>query len=312
MTSCCLLIATVISAVPAEGLPAAPVTAIAFAPEGNSVLVGTPHEVAELSWPQLKLLRKLPADIGHIHDLEFAPGGNELAIAGGRPAQFGRCVSVSWPAGKRQRTIDAGADVAYRAAWYPAGDKLALASADGSVYIVPSAGGAAVQLQEHSAAVLAALVMADEERPLLLSAGRDQTIRVWNAQGPDRSLRTLDNHTSAVVDLALRPTRQGEPPMFASAGADRTVRFWQPKTGRLVRFSRLPSPPLALCWTGSGEQVAVACQDGKLRIVEMQTAKILAEHDAVEGWAYNVALAPDGKTVLIGGEGGQIAKVPLP
>ena len=312
MTSCCLLIAAIISAAPAEGLPAAPVTAIAFAPEGNSVVVATTHEVAELSWPQLKLLRKLPVELAHFHDAAFAPGGQILAIAGGKPAESGGLVLLSWPKIEPRREFEIGSDVIHRAVWYPEGNKLALACADHTVPIVSRTGRQAVRLDEHSAPVLAALFVPDILRPLLVTAGRDQTIRVWNADRPAKSLRTLDNHTAGVVDLALRPAVSGEPPMIASAGADRTIRFWQPKLGRLVRFCRLPSTPLALCWTASGEQVAAACQDGKLRIVEMPTAKILAEHDAVKGWAYSLALAPDGKTLLVGGEGGHIAKVQLP
>jgi WD40 repeat protein len=311
MTTVCLLIAAVISAAPAEGLPAAPVTAIAFAPEGNSVVVATTHEVAELSWPQLKLLRKLSVELAHFHDAAFAPGGQILAIAGGKPAESGGLVLLSWPDIEPRREFEVGDDVIHRAVWYPEGNKMALACADHTVPIVSRTGRQAVRLDEHSAPVLAALFVPDILRPLLVTAGRDQTIRIWNADRPAKSVRSLDNHTAAVVDLALRPLRDDEPPMIASAGADRTIRFWQPAIGRLVRFSRLPSPPLAICWTADGQRIAAACQDGNLRIVELQSAVILSEHAAVEGWAYSVALASDGKSLLVGGEAGQLAVVTI-
>lgn len=308
--SICLLVA--LAAAAADGLASAPVTALAFAPDGASVVVATTHEVAELSWPDLKLKRKLPADLAHVHDLAFDPAGKQLAVAGGKPGEAGRVVLLTWPEATAQKTIDLGSDVIYRAAWYGGGGKLALACGDKTVRLVPRDGGSAVTLEEHSAAVLAALAATGEPRPLLLTAGRDQTIRVWNLARPEKSLRSFDNHTGSVHDLALRPTSDSASPMVASAGADRTVRFWQPAIGRMVRFARLPSPPLAICWTADGQQVAAACQDGRVRMVELQTARIAAEHQAMDGWAYSLALAPDGKSLLVGGEGGQLQVVPLP
>ncbi|HZN34693.1 MAG TPA: WD40 repeat domain-containing protein, partial [Pirellulaceae bacterium] len=306
MTGACLLVALAVVATPADGLPAAPVTALAFAPDGTSVLAATPHEVAELSWPELKLRRKIVADLNHVHDLAFAPRGKALAIAGGKPGESGRVALVSWPEGMPREPIDAGSDVIYRAAWFPDGSKLALACADKCVYVAAPGGHAELTFQEHSAPVLSAIVIPLANRLLLLSGGRDQTIRVWNADQSDKSLRSFDNHTAAVYDLALRPAADDLPPIVASAGADRTVRFWQPTIGRMLRFSRLASPPLAVCWTADGQQVCAACQDGRVRIVELQTARVVAEHDAIDGWAHSIILAPDGKSILVGGEGGQL------
>jgi WD40 repeat protein len=312
MTLAGLLVAVTLAAVPADGLPDAPVTALAFAPDGQSVVVATPHEAVELSWPELKLRRKLAADLAHIHDLAFAPGGKQLAIAGGKAGEAGRVVLLSWPDAAATKQLNAGGDLIYRVAWHPREFMLSLACADKAVHVVALAGERRLTLEDHSAAVLAAVFIPAKDRPLLATAGRDQTIRIWDVIDPPKSVRSFDNHTGAVHDLALRPAIDDSPPILASAGADRTVRFWQPTIGRMLRFSRLASPPLAICWTKDGKRVAAACQDGRVRIVELQTARSAVELPALEGWAYSIAPSPDGKSLLVGGENGQLETVLLP
>ena len=311
MNLACWLATVLVAQMPQAGLPTAPVTALAFASDGKSVVAATPHEVAELSWPELSLRRKLAADVAHIHDVAFAPCGGRLAIAGGKPAEAGRVVLLSWPAGAAEQSIDAGGDVIYRAAWHPAGNAIFLASADKRVYGLSLPAGKRIMLEEHSAAVTAAAIVPDEDQVLLVTAGRDQTIRLWDITKPEKSQRSFDNHTGAVHDLALKPASD-LPPVIASAGADRTVRFWQPTVGRMLRFSRLASPPLAICWTANGERVAAACQDGHVRIIELKTARPIADLPAVDGWAYSIALAPDGQSLLVGGENGQLKRLSLP
>jgi WD40 repeat protein len=312
MTAVCLLVAAAWTQAPADGLPAAPVTAIAFAPGGKTVVVATPHEASELSWPELKVRRKLLADLERIHDLAFSPDGRRLALAGGKPGEAGGVVLLAWPVGKVSQQMEAAGDVVYRAAWLSGGNTLSLACADKAVHLVPLVGERRINLEEHSAAVLSTLAIPAQERELLATAGRDQTIRIWDLATPAKSLRSFDNHTGAVHDLALQPASGDSPPILASAGADRTVRFWMPTVGRMLRFSRLASPPLAICWTKDGQRVAAACQDGKLRIVELATVRSAVELPAVDGWAYSIALAPDGQSVLVGGENGQLKAVTLP
>jgi len=144
----------------------------------------------------------------------------------------------------------------------------------------------------------------------VLSAGVDQTIRVIDPAGR-QTIRSLENHTAPVRDLALRRGVRDGPPMVASAGADRTVRFWQPTIGRLVRFARLPVAPTAICWTASGSHVLAACEDGRLRAVDPDTIAVTELPGQLEGWAHAVAMTPDGKAAILGGERGQLRRVPL-
>jgi WD40 repeat protein len=284
-----------------------PIVAVAFSPDGTQVLAASQAGLQVCSWPGLKPLERIGAKAEQVHDLAFSPRGDLLAIGGGSPAERGLVEIWDWPGRKHLRTLPAGDDVVYRAAWNADGRVLSLACADKLVRIQPVDGSPPRTCQVHSAAVLCtAWLPADN---LVLTGGVDQSIRVLNP-ATGEVVRTLDNHTAAVRDLAIRPGEHEGPRVVASAGADRTVRFWQPTIGRLVRFARLPVAPTGICWTPEGSHVLAACEDGRLRAVDPATVAV-TEIFSTRGWAYAIAASPDGKHALLGGERGELRKVPL-
>ena len=293
-----VLAAGIVGAEPGNVKP--PIVALAVSPDGREVLAGSQAGVQVLSLPDLKPQRRLATKLGHVHDLAFSPDGNLLAVAGGAPAEVGGVEIWEWPAGKLKATLAAGDDVAYDVAWNVGGTLLAVAGADRKLRILAVDGAAAKTYEVHSAAVLAvAWLPADD---LVLSAGVDQTIRVVDAAA-GKVRRSLDNHTAAVRDLAVRPGKHDGPLLVASAGADCTVRLWQPTIGRLVRFVRLPSAPTAIGWTLSGSHVLAACEDGCLRAVDAESVAVTELAPPLNGPAH--ALAPTGRgRAILGGAGG--------
>ena len=271
------------------------------------MLAASQAGVQVLPLPQLEAKASLPTKLPHVHDLAFAPDGKSLALAGGSPAEQGRVEVWQWPEARLKATLAVGNDVAYRAAFSPDGSQLVVACGDKKVRVVPLAGGQPQVYECHSAAVLATAWLADN---LILSASVDQSIRVLESAG-GAVQRTLDNHTAAVRDLAVRPGRHDGPVLVASCGADRTVRFWQPTIGRMVRFVRLPSAANALAWTPGGSHVLAACEDGRLRAIEPDTVRVIEFARRLDGVAYAVAALPDGSGAILAGAGGQLRIVPL-
>ena len=288
-----------------------PIVALAVTPDGSQVLAGSQAGVQILSLPELKAVGAIATKLEQVHELAFSPKGDALAIAGGSPGERGAVELWHWPAGTLHWSHPAGNDVAYDVAWRPAGTRLAIAGADKSVtlgFTQEDVRPSATRLLSHSAAVLAVLWLPESD--VVLSAGVDQTIRLIDpARG--ETVRSFENHTGAVRDLALRPGVQEGPPLVASAGADRTVRFWQPTIGRLVRFARLPVSPTAICWTVTGSHVLAACEDGRLRAVDPSTVEVVDLPDKLDGWAYSVITTPDGKSAVLAGERGRLRVVSL-
>jgi WD40 repeat protein len=302
------LVLHLLSLVLLAATPAPPIVALVVSPDGGSVITASQAGVQVLSLPDLQLKRTLPTQIEQPHDLEFSPAGNMLAIAGGSPAERGAVELWSWPEGKLLRTLPAGNDVANSLDFSADGSQLAIAGADKAVYLQPTSGGPARILRPHSAAVLAvAWLTADD---LVLSAGVDQTIRVIKPTSGE-TLRSFENHTAPVRALAVQPGKHDGPALVASASADRTVRFWQPIIGRLVRFARLPAAATAICWTPSGSHALAACEDGKLRAINPATVEVTDLPEHLDGWAYAIAVLPDGVSAVLGGERGQLRKVSL-
>jgi WD40 repeat protein len=287
--------------------------ALAVAPNAKHVLTGSQAGIQILSLPDLMGSGSLPTKLEHVHDLAFSPRGDLLAASGGSPGERGAVELWEWPAGTLKTTLAAGDDVAYDSTWNAEGTQIAAAGADKAVRVFSIAlesdgtRSAPATLRPHSAAVLAVEWLHADD--LVLSAGVDQAIRVLKASG--ETLRSLDNHTAPVRDLAVRSGKQEGPTVVASAGADRTVRFWQPAIGRLVRFARLPVAPTAICWTQSGTHVLAACEDGHLRAIDYETLSIVELPEHLNGWAHSVAILPGGKSALLAGERGQLRIVRL-
>jgi len=286
-----------------------PITALAFTPDGKSVLVGSQAGVQVRTWPDLKPLRLLGTEVANVHDLAFSPDGKTLAIAGGSPAEKGTVELLRWPEGTLLYRARPHKDVIYAVAWSADSATIVTASADQTVRKVDARTGKQTGLFEgHSRGVLTAVFLPGDKQ--FVTAGGDESLRVWDAES-GKVERILPNHTKSVTGLAVRPGGDtSAPPTLASISDDRTVRLWQPTVGRMVRFARVPSEPRAVAWTTDGASILVACKDGGLRVIDPESVEVRRTIPAIEGVAYALAVAPDG-SVVIGGRDGRLKRVEL-
>jgi WD40 repeat protein/tRNA A-37 threonylcarbamoyl transferase component Bud32 len=138
---------------------------------------------------------------------------------------------------------------------------------------------------------------------LLASAGRDSTVKLWDAT-TGAELRSCDGHCSEVHGLAFSPDGLN----LASAGYDQTVRVWQVATGKELhppfRFSRRV---LGLAFRPpDGRSLALVDLAGTVRVVDAAGGNETARFEEPGRRFTSVAFSPDGLRLAAGSAEGEV------
>jgi WD40 repeat protein len=295
-----------------SALHAAPVTALAFSPDGAALVNNGDRVVAVRSPKDAAVQRRVGCALPKITALAFSPDGRWLVAAGGDPGLRGEAMLFSWPGGVLKHRFGQHADLITGVAFDPTGRRLVTASADHDATVwsldperPPTE---TFTLRGHSAPLLAAAFSPGDGS--IVTASADRSLKVWSA-AEGKLQRSLGQHTEAVHALAFRPAVDG-PATCASAGDDRTVRLWQPEIGRMVRIVRQHEGPLlALAWSPDGRHLFSAGQEGLIRRIDGDSDTVEREWRSGSGWIYALAASSDGATLAAGDWSGSVTLHPL-
>ncbi len=283
-----------------------PITAVAFSPDGKSVVAVSQSGLHVFAWPALDRLRTIKTSASNLHCVEYSPSGKCIAIGGGNPSEDGIVEILSWPAGELLTKFDDHSDSVRSVAWVDE-TRFLTASIDREIKLwdleMPT--NPILTLEGHSRSIHALCLLTDNKT--LISAGIDQSVRVWDLESGEL-IRSMNQHIKPVHALALRPGMDGLP-MIASAAGDRTIRLWQPTIGRMVRYVRLDAEPLDIAWLSDGSRIVASCVDGRIRVVDPDEVMVTQTLYAIDEWAYAVAIHPTDRSILVGGSNGQLRRV---
>jgi WD40 repeat protein len=151
-------------------------------------------------------------------------------------------------------------------------------------------------LPGHAKNLVSALLFSGDGR-VLVSAGRDNAIRVWDVSG-GRERRRLEGHTKGVNGLALSPDGK----TLASAGGDGVVRLWDMSSGKaLDTLEGHKGRVLCVAFSPDGKVLASGDEDGTIRLWDAGTRQPLRQFPAQVAKVTGLAFAPDGQTLASGG-----------
>ena len=215
---------------------ALPVTALAFTPDGNAVVVGGRHELTVWSLPAGKLVKRVRTRMPRTYALAFLPDGT-LAAAGGRPGLEGEVAVYDLNA--------------------PGATEAGVVRVDGL-----AAPGRVARLLSSDDSVLALAVSADGTR--LAAGGCDRLARVWDTSrgaAGAKLVATVDSHTDWVAGVAFSPDGR----RLATASRDKTAKVYDLKLGESVATLPDRQPAVGVAFAPGGELVASAGGDGSIR-----------------------------------------------
>ncbi|KAI9594097.1 WD40-repeat-containing domain protein [Syncephalis fuscata] len=111
---------------------------------------------------------------------------------------------------------------------------------------------------------------------LLLSAGMDTKIKLWDVYHQRQCLRTFLGHEKAVRDICFTPDGR----QFLSASYDTTIKLWDTETGKCISaFSNGKIPYCVRFNPDHPDSFLVGCSDKKITQYNVNTGDIEQEYD---------------------------------
>jgi WD40 repeat protein len=339
---------------------------VAFAPDGLAVAAGDQSGNLYLWESQTgKQLHAIPAHAAAIRTMIFLPGGKELATAdedgvirlwnpstGKEVRPRDGCLSpirsLSVPADGK--TIFTGSQETFVRRWDPAtgkelgrvegigshtydiscspnGKTLVVVDHDNNIALWDAASGKEIRRWESGREHSATQITFAPDGKTLASAGWDGRVWLWDPATGMEMRRMKSNNLIYTQDQHLTFSADGK--LIASSNHRVGARVWDAATGqaRLVIDPGKPSVE-ALAFSPNGSMLAVACDDGRVRVygtiadktikapddlrlagdnsgvVEVGTPKELRQLNVTGRRANAVAFSPDSRLLAAGGTDG--------
>lgn len=292
------------------------VNALAFAPDGNSVVAGGHHELTVWELPSGKLVKRLRTRAERAYGMAFLPDG-KLAVAGGRPGQEGDVrvynLSAKCKTEDGVEVLDGVNDKAVLVkhlfdvedsvlclALTTDGKTLAAGGCDRAVRVFDLSDGLdkaklTQTVENHADWVLGCALSADGK--YLVTAGRDKTAKVWDLKAKE-SVVTFPEHQNIVYGVAVRADGSAG----FSVGADKQLRTWKPNgEGKQVKNAGGHSDEVfKIAYNPKQPMLATSSADKTVRLWNADSLAATKTLSGLTDFVYTVAFSADGALVAGG------------
>jgi len=281
-----------------------PITALAFTPDGRSIISAGFHEINIWDTATGELKRRVPGLAERIYRIAYSPDGKWLAVACGDPGVYGiaRLFKVQNDGRLDMiRDLAETQDVVFAVAFSPDSRRLAVAAADRTVRVIEiETGKSLFQLEDHADWVVDVAFSPDGKR--LASASRDKTAKIFDLEKRE-SLVTYPGHNQPVFSVAFLPDGKA----VASGGEDNRIRIWNPDAdGKQIReIGGFAGAVFTHRFTPDGKNLLAAGADRSVHVYTDKGSSV-RKLEGHKDWIYCLAVTSDSRTIASGAWDGEI------
>jgi WD40 repeat protein len=309
--------------------PVAPVSALAFGPDGKTLAVGGYREVLLWDLAEARLAKRLGGGklAGQVRGVAWSADGQLLAAAAGSPGGPAAVELFDPQTGQSLASLAGPKDEVLSLALSADGKLLAAGAADGAAYVWSLESKQLVAtLTEHGDWVLGVAFSPDGK--FLATAGADKSVRLWDpatwksesrfpqgepvqgvAFSPDATAMALalggPSAASQSIRIRRKPAVQAPSPKAKEKPA--------PPPPSQEQYPQQAAPldlaaavPQGIVWNRKGTRIYVPTSDKTVKVVAPAAGRITASLAGHADWVYAVAISPDGSKLASGGADGTV------
>lgn len=275
-----------------------PVTALAFTPDGDDLLVGGLREVLVRDASSGALKRRIGNVSPRTFDIAFHPDGKSFITAGGAPGECGEVRQYDLVSGKFLGQLAAASDVFLDAEFTPDGKSLVLAGADHSLTIVDmQTAKKRHRLHAHSDAVTGLAVSPDGK--WFASVSLDRVAKVFETDTA-KLKATYRDHQSALYAVGFLPENE-----LISAGKDKAAHVWN--RGEPKKKRELSGQGDLLRAVVSGGTIFAGGSAGKVIRATSDKLTVARTFEGLSDWVYSIAHHAGADRIAAGSYDGMVA-----